>query len=117
MDNTKDIKKDTEIVRISPRTGKPMKKPRGGNSPLIGDNGVHTQPGDNSKYAMVLLEMHKWGEVNKSDPKALEDRFWKYVEFCGKNDLRVTNQVAYYAMGMMCITGNMGGLKQRHIAI
>ena len=24
-------------------------KPRGGNSPVIGDNGVHTKPGDNSK--------------------------------------------------------------------
>ena len=46
-----------EEVRISPRTGKPIDKskshkrkgkPRGGNSPVIGDNGLMLEPGDNT---------------------------------------------------------------------
>lgn len=40
-------------------------KPRGGNSPVIGDNGVHTQPGDNAKYAGVLATILSWGDVDK----------------------------------------------------
>ncbi len=76
------------------------KKPRGGNSPVIGDNGVNTKPGDNSKIAGMLLEIHKWGEVDRSNPEALEERFWQYVEFCMNNDIRITNQAAYFAMGL-----------------
>lgn len=75
-------------------------KPRGGNSPVIGDNGVHTQPGDNAKYAGVLATILSWGEVDKSDVQALEDRFWKFVNYCSEHDVRVTNQVTYLALGL-----------------
>ena len=62
-------------------------KPRGGNSPVIGDNGVHTKPGDNSKIAGFLIQ-------------AMEKRFWNYVALCFERDVRVTNQVAYFAIGI-----------------
>ena len=75
-------------------------KPRGGNSPVIGDNGVHTKPGDNSKIAGFLMEVGKWGPVDKSDVQAMEKRFWDYVSLCFERDVRVTNQVAYFAMGI-----------------
>lgn len=75
-------------------------KPRGGNSPVIGDNGVHTKPGDNAKYAGVLATILKWGPVDKSDVHALEERFWKFVDYCMENDVRITNQVTYLAMGI-----------------
>ena len=75
-------------------------KPRGGNSPVIGDNGVHTKPGDNAKYAGVLATILKWGPVDKSDVGALEKRFWDFVNYCMENDVKVTNQVTYLAMGI-----------------
>ena len=75
-------------------------KPRGKNSPVIGDNGVHTKPGDNAKYAGVLATILRWGTVDKSDVKALENRFWNFIEFCAQNDIRVTNQLTYLAMGI-----------------
>lgn len=75
-------------------------KPRGGNSPVIGDNGVHTQPGDNAKYAGVLATILRWGDVDKSDVVALEKRFWDFVDYCMENDVKVTNQVTYLAMGI-----------------
>ena len=65
-------------------------KPRGGNSPVIGDNGVHTKPGDNSKIAGFLMEVGKWGPVDKSDVQAMEKRFWDYVSLCFERDVRVT---------------------------
>lgn len=70
------------------------------NSPTFGDNGIATKRGDNSKYASALMEIHEWGPVDRNDVEALEARFWKYVDYCAQVDLRVTNQVAYYAMGI-----------------
>lgn len=75
-------------------------KPRGGNSPVIGDNGVLTNPGDNSKLSGILLDIHKWGEVDRTDVVALEERFWRFVDYCSQNDIRVTNMLAYYALGI-----------------
>lgn len=75
-------------------------KPRGGNSPVIGDNGVHTKPGDNSKIAGFLLEVGRWPAPDKSNAHELEERFWRYVDLCNERDVRVTNQVAYFAMGI-----------------
>jgi hypothetical protein len=72
----------------------------GRNSPVIGNNGVQTKPGDNKRYADALLEIAQWGTVDRSDIDALESRFWKYVEYCSKHDLRVTNKVAYFSMGI-----------------
>lgn len=98
--STQNTQKDTDIIRISPRTGKPMKKPRGGNSPVIGDNGVHTEPGDNSRYASILLQINQWGNVDLSDVDALEDRFNLFIQFCAQNDIRITNQLTYLALGI-----------------
>ena len=87
-------------MELGEKVVKTKMKPRGGNSPVIGDNGVHTQPGDNSKIAGFLLEVGRWPAPDKSNVKELEARFWKYVDLCFKKDVRVTNQVAYFAMGM-----------------
>lgn len=79
----------------------PVKKPRGGkNSPVIGDNGVTTLPGDNSKYAGVLATILSWPSVDKSDVNALEERFRKFINYCMENDVRITNQVTYLALGI-----------------
>ncbi len=83
-------------------TGKQVlkKKARGGNSPVIGDNGVNTKPGDNSKIAGTLLQILQWGEVDRSNIQALESRFWQFIEFCMNNDIRITNQMTYLALGI-----------------
>ena len=75
-------------------------KPRGGNSPVIGDNGVSVLPGDNSRYAGILQEIHSWGNVDHADVEALEDRFWQFVKYCETNDVRITNKLAYYGIGI-----------------
>ena len=87
-------------MELGEKVVKTKMKPRGGNSPVIGDNGIHTEPGDNSKIAGFLMEIGKWGPVDKSDVQAMEKRFWDYVSLCFEKDFRVTNQVAYFAMGI-----------------
>ena len=69
-------------------------------SPVIGDNGLNLKPGDNTRYTGIMLEIKSWGEVDTSDVQALQERFWKFVEFCGQADIRVTNMLAYFALGI-----------------
>lgn len=76
------------------------KKPRGGNSPVIGNNGVKSSKADNARIAHTLMEFHRWGNVDRSDLAALDTRFWQFVDYCEQNGVRVTNQLAYYALGI-----------------
>ena len=100
MKGVKRLLKTDELMEQGEKVVKTKMKPRGGNSPVIGDNGVHTQPGDNAKYAGVLATILRWGAVDKSDVDALEKRFWNFVDYCMEHDVKVTNQVTYLAMGI-----------------
>lgn len=100
MKGMKRLLKTDELMEQGEKVVKTKMKPRGGNSPVIGDNGVHTQPGDNAKYAGVLATILRWGPVDKSDVDALEKRFWNFVDYCMEHDVKVTNQVTYLAMGI-----------------
>ena len=62
-----------ETVEISPRTGKPIQKkyapkkkgrPRGGNSPVIGDNGLNLDAGDNTKYMTVQMALLNMPDID-----------------------------------------------------
>lgn len=100
MKGVKRLLKTDELMEQGEKVVKTKMKPRGGNSPVIGDNGVHTKPGDNAKYAGVLATILRWGPVDKSDVDALEKRFWNFVDYCMEHDVKVTNQVTYLAMGI-----------------
>lgn len=76
------------------------RKSNGKNSPIIGDNGVNTLPGDNSKYAGVLATIMSWPPVDKSNIDELEERFRKFINYCMENDVRITNQTMYLALGI-----------------
>jgi hypothetical protein len=68
-------------------------RPRGGNSPVIGDNGLVALPGDNAKYAGLLSTILSWPKVDKNDIPGLEQRLVEYVNFCAENDVKIGNQV------------------------
>lgn len=72
----------------------------GRNSPVIGDNGVMTKPGDNAKYAGLALEMNSWPSVDRNNINALEERLHKYIQFCNDNDVKVGNMACYFALGI-----------------
>ena len=72
---------------------KPVKKkgkPRGGNSPVIGDNGLNLEPGDNTKYLKVGLELFNLPEIDLHDPKQVEDRLAEYFRIHYEADLKPT---------------------------
>lgn len=80
------------------------KKKRGGfrgqKSPIIGDNGINTVPGDNSRYASIILDFLSWPDIDLSSIDALNARFIQYLDYCRDNDLRIGNMAAYAALGI-----------------
>lgn len=102
IDITDDGKNDKFEIEAKPEGKKPPAKgkPRGGKSPVIGDNGIKTEPGDNSKYATILLELSSWPKPDKRNVEELEDRFMEYLQYCAINDVKIGNQMAYLAMGL-----------------
>ena len=69
-------------------------------SPVIGDYGVDTKPGENSKYAGMLMEIYSWPKPDSFNVDELEQRLVKYSEYCYIHDLRITNTVCYLALGI-----------------
>ena len=78
----------------------PSKSKNGKNSPVIGDNGVCAKPGDNSKIAAILLQILRWGNVDRTDINALEYRFCQMIDYCINHDVRISNQMMYLALGL-----------------
>ena len=102
-----------EVVRISKRTGKPVRPyninpnvdhPQLANfkDPNKRSGGLEKLPeGKNQKYIKHVLECQQIGVgSDKSNVEDLKQRFIKYLELCSKNDMKVGNLAAYCAMGL-----------------
>lgn len=76
--------------KISPRTGKPMKKPRGGNSPVIGNNGLMLQEGDNAKFLGVNIKLFNMPSIDMDDAEAVAQRLTDYFNLYAENDMKPT---------------------------
>lgn len=107
---------------------RPKMKPRGGNSPVIGDNGLHLQAGDAAKTAKTLEFLmfadpyfgDIFSEIDFSDEETLfhqilalastpidlanvetmKRRFVGFVAYCMVNDVKFGNQTVYTAIGI-----------------
>jgi hypothetical protein len=102
-----------EEVRISPRTGKPInkkyshvdhtkkaikKKPRGGNSPVIGMNGYNLKEGDNNKITKLSLEIFNMPAIDLENPEEVIQRLNDYFMIYANADMKPT--VAGMAMAL-----------------
>lgn len=94
-------------VAISPRTGKPIQKkyspkkkgkPRGGNSPVIGDNGLMVEPGDNAKYLSLNMELFNLPDIDMDSVEEVQQRLNDYFMLYAKYDTKPT--VAGMAMAL-----------------
>ena len=69
---------------------KPKRKSNGKNSPVIGDNGLMVEPGDNTKYLAVGLKLFQLPNIDLNDPKQVEDRLNEYFQIHYEADLKPT---------------------------
>ena len=70
---------------------KPVKrKSNGKNSPVIGDNGLMVEPGDNAKYLSVGMQLFNLPPIDLKDTKQVEDRLNEYFRIHYEADLKPT---------------------------
>lgn len=76
------------------------KKPRGGNSPVIGDNGLMLQEGDNAKFMSVNIALFNMEEIDLHDVEAVGQRLNEYFKLYADNDMKPTVAGMAMALGM-----------------
>lgn len=93
-----------EEVRISPRTGKPIdknksstknKRKRGNpkaylKSPVIGDNGLTLEEGDNTKYLSINMELLNMPDIDINNAEEVGQRLSDYFALYARYDTKPT---------------------------
>lgn len=87
-------KNETEDVQVV------KKKPRGGNSPMIGMNGYELEPGDNTKYLTLNIELFNLEKIDLHDEEAVARRLEEYFQIYAKYDTKPTVAGMAMALGM-----------------
>lgn len=87
-------KNGTEDVQVV------KKKPRGGNSPVIGMNGYDLEPGDNTKYLTLNIELFNLEKIDLHDEEAVARRLEEYFQIYAKYDTKPTVAGMAMALGM-----------------
>ena len=91
---SKEVK--TEEVQVVKKKG----KPRGGNSPVIGDNGLMVNPGDNTMYLHQSLELMNLPTIDLHDVVAVQERINEFFNIMAKYDTKPTVAGMAMALGM-----------------
>jgi hypothetical protein len=79
---------------------KNKRKANGKNSPVIGMNGYLTEPGDNTKFIQVGLEVFNLPKIELDDPQTVANRLAEYFDIYAKYDLKPTVSGMAMALGM-----------------
>ena len=69
---------------------KPKGKPRGGNSPVIGNNGLMLEEGDNAKYLSLNMELFNLPNIDLQNVSEVEARLNDYFAVYAKYDTKPT---------------------------
>lgn len=77
------------------------KKPRGGKySPVIGDNGIMAEAGDNTKYLMVGMKLFNLPAIDLHDPQQVNDRLNEFFQIHADADMKPTVSGMGMALGL-----------------
>ena len=79
-----------EVVEKETKPVKKKRKPRGGNSPVIGMNGYDLEPGDNTKFLTVNMALFNMEKIDMKDVDAVQERLNEYFKLYGQNDMKPT---------------------------
>lgn len=69
---------------------KPKKKPRGGNSPVIGNNGLQLQEGDNAKFMEVQIALMNMPNIDLDNEAEVTQRLSDYFALYTSRDMKPT---------------------------
>ena len=78
-----------------------VKKPRGGkNSPVIGNNGLMTEPGDNTKYLNLGMKLFTLPPIDLKDPEQVCNRLAEFFQIHADADMKPTVSGMGMALGL-----------------
>lgn len=92
-------RKNNELATTG-ETAVTKKKPRGGNSPVIGLNGYNLEPGDNAKILNVNVQLFNMEKIDLHDEIAVAERLTEYFNLYGEQDMKPTVAGMAMALGM-----------------
>lgn len=98
LGDSTDKKSETTLPEKKETKPRAKKKPRGGNSPVIGDNGLNLNPGDNTKFMTVNMALFNMEEIDLNDVEAVQNRLNEYFALYTSHDMKPT--VAGMAMAL-----------------
>ena len=88
-------KNDDDIVK------EVVKKPRGGkSSPVIGDNGLMVEKGDNTKYLMLGMKLFNLPTIDLKDPEQVNNRLNEFFQIHAEADMKPTVSGMGMALGL-----------------
>lgn len=100
------------------KDNKPVKKKSNGkNSPVIGDNGLMLDAGDNTKYLNLGMEIFKLPAIDLREPEQVANRLDEFFTIHAKYDMKPTVSGMGMALGLdrrrlwEIKTGNFGTQK------
>ena len=94
-------RKNADVVETGEEIVKAEKKkmkPRGGNSPAIGENMLITEPGDTTKIVQTNMKFMMLPKIDLHDPEAVKQRIVEYFQIYADADMKPT--VAGMAMAL-----------------
>ena len=88
------------IQEMGEKVVKAKGKPRGGNSPMIGENGYLLEEGDNNKFTSMGLWLMNLPKIDVHDPEAVQQRLNDYFGYMASQDAKPTVAGMAMALGM-----------------
>ena len=79
---------------------KPKRKSNGKNSPVIGDNGLMLEQGDNTKYLSLGMELFKLPAIDLREPEQVVNRLQEFFEIHARYDMKPTVAGMGMALGL-----------------
>src|SRR5574344_1978659 len=79
---------ETAKEKLDKKPVKKKGKPRGGNSPVIGNNGLLLEPGDNAKFMRVNMALYNMDKVDMKDVEAVQNRINEFFMLYAENDMK-----------------------------
>lgn len=92
--------KEVEADNIQEAAKEIVKKKPSDYSPVVGDNGIMAQDGDNAKFLNQALEISQLPPLDLTDDEAVEKRVIDYFSICAKWDVKPAVSGLAMALGM-----------------
>lgn len=70
------------------------------NSPVIGENGYLTNPGDNSKVVQDMLYIYNMPKIDLNSDQEVSDRIQEYFKYCIDKDIKPGVEGMAMALGI-----------------